>query len=259
MKIEDKSIFLHIDGVKELMEEYCEFLQETKGSSGHTIVVYGDTGCGKKFFSEECIKKIKNKNEDIFIIDLLDNFKASNYSSEEKLKEILGIIEYKLKFEKLDNVSANPEKFKIILEDMLNNNNKLLLIRFPHIEVFEEIQKYYAYLSNKNTILYFITEKKEIVDECMKKIEDIRYFQCEHLKEGDGKLVIEKLFSDEEYPKFNVDEIEQVMSAKPLDKKMTIKELKKLCEYTYSYAKQKGIENITYETITMALAAHDII
>ena len=259
MNKENKELFLNIDGVGELMNEYCMMLANSESAQSHTILIHGDTGCGKTFFSEECKKKVIEKNSDVIEIDLIGIFKSSNYSSKKKLNKVLEIIEYELiekgTFDKLKGQHDNPEIFQRILKKILMDTNRVLLIRFPEIEVFDEIEKYYAYFCNENTISYFITEKRMIVEECKKKIEkNITYFECKHLKEGDGKLFVENLFSDLESPKFNVDELEQLMSNRPMDNKMTIKELKKICEYTYSYAQKKGIKDITNGTIALAMA-----
>ena len=69
------------------------------------------------------------------------------------------------------------------------------------------------------------------------------------LKEGDGKLFIEKIFSDKKPPEFNIDDVESLMDKKPRDNKMTIKELKSLCEHAYIYAKKNNIPIITKDVI----------
>lgn len=260
----DKELFLDIDGVEKLMEEYCNLLEKKASESSHTIIFYGDTGCGKRFFSNECIKKVKEKNEEVIEIDLLDHFKSSNYASEKKLYTVLEMIEYELishgAFDDLKGKSENPEMFKRILEKMLKEKNITLLIRFPQIEVFDEIEKYYAYLCNRNTIIYFITEKKTIVSECRKKLErNIKYFECMRLKQGDGKLVIDNCFSKENHPKFEVDDVESLMSKRPINNKMTIKELKNICDKAYVYAKENNIDCITKSVIMDALANNSII
>lgn len=261
MNIDNNELFLNIDGVGELINEYCESLEKEENICGHIILVSGDTGCGKNFFSRECIRKVLEKKKDVVVIDMLDHFKASNYDSERKLYEVLEIIEYELiaygAFDELKGKSTKPAMFKRILEKMLKDKKIILLIRFPQIEVFEEIEKFYSFLYNDNTISYFITDSKTIVDECKKKIEgNIKYFECMHLKEGDGKLVVEKIFSGEEYPKFDVNELELLMSNRPLNNRMTIKELKRICDYSYTYAKENGINNITNGVIALAMAAN---
>ena len=119
----DKELFLDIDGVEKLMEEYCKLLGKKVNESSHTIIFFGDTGCGKRLLSSECIKKVKEKNKDVIEIDLLNNFKTSNYGSEKKLYEVLEIIEYELishgAFDDLKGKSEKPEMFKRILEKML--------------------------------------------------------------------------------------------------------------------------------------------
>lgn len=264
MRAVDKELFLNIDGVEKLMQEYCRFLDKKASVSSHTVIFYGDTGCGKSFFSKECIKKVKVKYKDVIEIDMLNNFKTSNYDSEKKLYEVLEIIEYELvshgAFEELRGKSEKPEVFKRILEKMLKEKNIILLIRFPRIEVFNEIEKYHAYLCNNNTIIYFITEKKTIVNECRNKLEkNIKYFECMRLKQGDGKLVIDNFFSNGDCPKFKVDDVESLMSKRPVDNKMTIKELKIICDKAYLYAKENNITWITKNVIADALAYNSMI
>lgn len=257
---EDKDLFLHIDGVSELMDEYCRFLDEKEGGSKHTVLFYGDTGCGKGFFSNECIRKVKEKNSEVVVIDLLDNFRASNFGSEKKLNGVLEIIEYDLiahgAFDELKGKNAKPEMFKWILEKQLKEKKMLLLIRFPQIEVYDEIEKYCEYLDNDNTIIYFISERKAIVDACRKKYEkEIKYFELERLKQGDGKLIIDNIFSKEEFPQFDVNDLESLMSKRPINNKMTIRELLRVCNYAYAYAKENKIKYITSTIIAEAIFA----
>lgn len=264
MNTKDKEVFLNIDGVGELMEQYCKVL-ESENRNSHTVIFYGDTGCGKSFFSNECMKKVKEKNENkVIVIDLLDYLKTSNLESERKLIEVLQLIEYDLveegAFNELKGKSVNPELFKKILKKLLKDKNNILLIRFPEIEIWEEIEKYHSCLCNGNTILYFITEKKSIVDECRRKNKkNIQYYQCVHLKEGDGKLLIENIFLKEGYPMFDIEELELLMSKRPSDNKMTISELMRICEYSYLYAKENSISCITEKEIIEALVSMAVV
>lgn len=258
-----KEEFLHIDGVEELMKKYCKVLEGENGDS-HTVIFYGDTGCGKRFLSTECMNKAKEKNDNIFVIDLLDQFKKSNHELRRKIIEVLELIEYELiaqgAFDDLNGKSEKPEMFKRVLEKLLRNKKIILLIRFPLIEIEEEIEKYRSYLCNGNTILYFITEKRSIVDEYRGKNENnIQYYKCDHLKQGDGKLVVENFYSKEGEPRFDIEELESLMSKRPPDNKMTISELIRICEYAYLYAKENCIDCITKDVIVDALASVAVI
>ncbi len=254
MYTNDNDIFLYIDGLEELMNEYCGIIENETTKNKHVVLFFGDTGSGKSMFSAECIKKVKNKIDKIIIIDLLEHLKASNLGSYEKLVKVLEIIEFELInqgfFLDLKDKSKDPEIVKIALERMLLETGHTLLIRFPKIEVFQELQRYYSYLYNKSAILYFITDTKAIVEDCRRSYDrEITYFECMRLKEGDGKLFIEKMFSDKKSPVFKIDDVESLMDKKPRDNKMTIKELKSLCEHAYIYAKKNNIPIITKDVI----------
>lgn len=256
MYTNDNDIFLYIDSLKELMDEYCEILEDEARSGKHVVLFFGDTGSGKSMFSVECIKKVKNRFDKVITIDLLEHLKASNLGSYEKLIRILEILEFKLMdqgqglFSDLKDKSKSPEIFKIALEKILLETGYKLLVRFPKIEVYHELEKYYSYLYNKSTILYFITDIKAVVDDCKRNYDrEINYLECTRLKRGDGKLFVEKVFSNQESPVFNIDDIESLMEKKPQNSKMTIKELKSLCEHAYIYAKKINISIITKEVI----------
>ena len=174
MYTNDNDIFLYIDGLGKLMNEYCGIIENETTKNKHAVLFFGDTGSGKSMFSAECIKKVKSRIDKIIIIDLLEHLKASNLGSYEKLIKVLEIIEFELinqgLFPDLKDKSKDPEIFKIALERMLLETGHTLLIRFPKIEVFQELQRYYSYLY-KSAILYFITDTKEIVEDC-KRIYD---------------------------------------------------------------------------------------
>ena len=78
MSTEDKGLFLHIDGVGKLMENYCRML-EKESKNSHTVLFYGDTGCGKCFLSNRCIEKVKEKRKQVIVIDLWGHFRSSTY------------------------------------------------------------------------------------------------------------------------------------------------------------------------------------
>lgn len=260
MQLEHQGLFLNIDGLGKLLADYCDLIESTETIQGHTIVIYGDTGCGKRFFSTKCIEKATTRNKDIIIIDLYDYFESANYDSDNKLMKLLELIEFDLldrgAYNELKEKSKSPELFKKILSKILHEKKQLLLIRFPPIEAFEEIRKYRDYLNSPNVISYFITEKESIVEECKVKFENnVAYFECRHLKAGDGKLVIEKLYSCDNSPHFDIEAVEALMSSRPSNKKMTIKELKVICDGASKYAKENGIEVITIRTIAYAMAS----
>ncbi|MDE6203061.1 MAG: hypothetical protein K2G19_06235, partial [Lachnospiraceae bacterium] len=131
----------------------------------------------------------------------------------------------------------------------------VLLIRFPKIEVFEEIQEYFNKLFVSNTILYFVMEKGTLVRECMKSLDrDIQYFECKPLKRGDEELVIKSSYSGAESPRFDLDGIKSAMEERWIDdREITIKEFKAICDTACRYAKRKNIDYITEIEIGKAL------
>lgn len=256
--------FLSIDGVEELINDYCKQLDRDDYMSSHIVIFHGDTGCGKTTLSNECIKKVQEKNENISVIDLLDHFKTSNYDSLQKLTSILKMIEYQLigegAFGELKDKSSEPEIFKTILKKLLETKGKILLIRFPLIEVYEEIDKYYDFFYNNNTIIYFVTDNKKIVDECKHKLGvKAKYYKCTRLKQGDGELVANNIIQNEKSLEFESNGLEYFMSMRPSDNKMSIKELLRICDYSCAYAKEKGITKITKDVIVAALAYNGVI
>lgn len=264
MNTSDKDVFLFIDGLGEIMHEYCQLLESNTERVSHAILFHGDTGCGKSMLSRQCLKTVEKKNDKVIILDLLEHFKASSYDSDKKASVIMELIEFELlsrgAFQDLEGKCKKPEMFKIVLERMLKSKQKILLIRLPKIEVFDEFEKYFSYLFNSNTILYFITEKKSIVDECKKKYgKELEYFECMKLKSGDGKLLIDNVYSSEEGPIFKTDDIESLMEKRPLDSKMTIMQLKSICEHAYIYAKKNKINIITKDIILDALISQCMI
>lgn len=264
MDAKEKGKFLPIDGVEELLKRYYEIFEEGEKGKNHAVIVYGDTGCGKKWFCNECMRIGKERNEDIIEIDMLKSLKALKYSSEEKLKRVLEIMEYELinggGFDELRGMSATPHIFMRQLEKMLGQMNKVLLIRLPKIEVFEEIDKYYQCLFIRNTIIYFITEKRDLVKRCREELDtDIRYFECKPLKKGDGKLIIENIFSGQGSPRFQVEDVESYMANRPPENGVTVKELTRMCTLAFGYAKKKNIKCITKSVIFDAMTNNNMI
>ena len=255
LSIAGKDVFLLIDGLDKLLIEYNEIIESEDDRCNHAVLFYGDTGCGKSMFSSECVKKVQEKIPGMIIIDLLEQLKGTNYDSDKKLNTLLEIIEYEITREKnfsdLKEKSKQPELFKRILEKRLKDTKTVLLIRFPKVEIFEEFEKYYSYLGNSNTITYFITDKKELANRCKVEYDKkIKYFECMRLKSGDGKLFIENMFPESEgMPNFDIEDIESLMEIRPSDSKMTIKQLKNMCEYAYSYAQKNKIDKITKSVI----------
>lgn len=253
---------LFIDGVEKLRDKYCKILESESDKKNHAVVIYGDTGCGKKYFCKECMKMAERKNkdaEDTIPIDMIGEFKGSNYDSEEKLCKVLEIIEYEISkekgFKELSGKERYPQLFKRELSKWLEKTNNVLLIRFPKIEVFEEIQKYFSNLFVSNTILYFIMEKGRLVNECVDKLDrNIQYFECKPLKKGDEELIIKKYYSDTESPRFDLKSVISCMEERWSDEReTTIKEFKKLCDIAYRYAEEKNIDCIKKKEIYKAL------
>ena len=262
MNTGEEEKFLYIDGVEKLMGRYCKILESEQEKKNHAVVIYGDTGCGKKFFCNECMRmaKVQNRDaEDVVIVDMIGEFEGSNFDSEEKLRRILGIIEYEISkkkgYEELRGKEENSEVFKRVLKQWLFETNNVLLIRFPKIEVLEEIEEYFNKLFVNNTILYFVMEKGALVRKCMKSLgRNIQYFECKPLKRGDGELVIKSSYSGAESPVFDLDAIEAFMEDRWIDDRdITIKEFKAICDTACRYAKERNINLIKEKDIGKAL------
>lgn len=239
--------FLYIDSLKERMQEYCDLIKN--GRESHTVLFHGDTGCGKRRFSEECAKKVLERNKEIIVIDMTGQFVSVKQDSEEKMKAVSEIIEHELVHShnirdiagKHDNIGI----FMRVLEKVLAEKNSMLLVRLPIIEVVQELEAYYSCLNNSNTILYFMTENKEVITKCQRDYGlKIVCLECQRLKQGDGELFINSRFQREGEPVFDVADIESLMSKRGQENKMTINELEKICGSAYRYAKKNNIETI---------------
>lgn len=263
MKTKEKNTFLFIDGFKTLLSEFGKLIQNIDNEDDYVILVHGETGCGKLTFCKKCLSIIE-KEDSIIKIDLSDELHASNLDSTGKLKSLLQIIEYELikqpHFGKLEEKYKDPEMFKWILKDLLNQTNSKLLVLFPRVETYADLEKYYYYLNIKNVIPCFITDKQAIVEKC-KGTNDliIKYFECKPLKKGDGQLYIENMFSDKDPPVFDINDIESLMEIKAHGSEMTISQLIGLCEPAYKYAKLRQIELITKSVILESLVASNVV
>lgn len=248
----DKVPFLFVDGLEQLLKEYQDILLDGARGRHHKILFYGETGSGKSMFSGRCIEEVeeKQKSKDVYVIDLIEHLQDTNQSSDDKLINALRIIEKELLrqtgFNDLEGQSLNPEMFKYTLKRILEKINCLILIRFPKIEIFREIEKYHAYLDIENIILYFITDKEDVVSKCRNAYDtQFDYMKCKRVKPGDGKLLIENLFSKDVAPFFVDEEIESLMQIRAEGYEMTIGELSKMINNAYRYAVKNKIEKIT--------------
>lgn len=262
MKTEEKSAFLLIDGLEMLLKEFAELIQNIDAEDDYAILIHGETGSGKLTFCRQCLSIVEGKDS-IIKIDLSDELRASSLGSTEKLICLLQIMEYELiklrSYTKLEGKYRDPEMFKWVLKDLLEQTNSKLLVICPRVETYADLEKYYNYLNIKNVIPCLMTDKRAIVEEC-KRISKlkIKYFECKPLKKGDGQLYVESMFSDATSPVFDINDIESLIEIRASRNQMTISQLISLCVPAYKYAQSKQIEKITKSVILDSLIAGDV-
>lgn len=263
MKTKEKNTFLFIDGFETLLNEFDKLIQNIDNEDDYVILIHGETGSGKLTFCRKCLSIIE-ETDNIIKIDLSDELHASNLDSSGKLKSLLQIIEYELKkqpnFGKLEGSYKDPDMFKWILRDLLDQTHSKLLILFPRVETYADLEKYYYCLNIKNVIPCFMTDDQNIVEQCKGTNNlTIKYFECKSLKKGDGQLYIESVFSGEEFPAFDINDVESLIEVRTPGSEMTISQLIRLCEPAYRYAKSKQIKLITKGVILDALVASNVV